>query len=129
MRRSAPPREIPPPLELECLKTLWKIGEASVKDVREDLAVSRGLAYTTVMTLLDRLTRKGAAARRKVGRQFLYSAVLPRDVVRRLAVGELVEGLFDGSAADLAAFLDGWAEAPPAAQTQPKEDELDTALL
>lgn len=129
MRRPAPPREIPPPLELECLKTLWKIGEASVKDVREDLAASRALAYTTVMTLLDRLTRKGAAARRKVGRQFLYSAVLPREVVRRLAVGELVEGLFDGSEADLAAFLEGRVEAPPAAETQPKEDELDTALL
>ncbi len=129
MRRPAPPREIPPPLELECLKTLWKIGEASVKDVREDLAVSRGLAYTTVMTLLDRLTRKGAAARRKVGRQFLYSAVLPREAVRRLAVGELVEGLFDGSAADLAAFLDGRVEAPPVAETRPADDELDTALL
>lgn len=129
MRRPAPPREIPPPLELECLKTLWKIGEASVKDVREDLAASRALAYTTVMTLLDRLTRKGAAARRKVSRQFLYSAVLPREVVRRLAVGELVEGLFDGSEADLAAFLEGRVEAPPAAETQPKEDELDTALL
>ena len=129
MRRPAPPREIPPPLELECLKTLWKIGEASVKDVREDLAASRGLAYTTVMTLLDRLTRKGAAARRKVGRQFLYSAVLPREVVRRVAVGELVDGLFDGSPTDLAAFLQGRVEAPPAAETQPEDDELDTALL
>jgi predicted transcriptional regulator len=129
MRRPAPPREIPPPLELECLKTLWKIGEASVKDVREDLAASRGLAYTTVMTLLDRLTRKGAAARRKVGRQFLYSAVLPREVVRRVAVGELVEGLFDGSQTELAAFLGGPVAAPPTAETQPKEDQLDTALL
>jgi BlaI family penicillinase repressor len=129
MRRPAPPREIPPPLELECLKTLWKIGEASVKDVREDLAASRGLAYTTVMTLLDRLTRKGAAVRRKVGRQFLYSAVLPREVVRRVAVGELVEGLFDGSEADLAAFLDGRLEAPAAAEARPADDELDTALL
>jgi predicted transcriptional regulator len=128
MRRPAPPREIPPPLELECLKTLWKIGEASVKDVQADLAASRGLAYTTVMTLLDRLARKGAAARRKVGRQFLYSAVLPREVVRRAAVGELVEGLFNGSEADLAAFLDERMEAPPAA-TQPADDELDTALL
>ena len=129
MRRPAPPREIPPPLELECLKTLWKIGEASVKDVREDLAASRGLAYTTVMTLLDRLTRKGAAARRKVGRQFLYSAVLPREVVRRLAVKELVDGLFDGSEANLAAVLRGRVEAPPAAATQPSDDDLETALL
>ena len=129
MRRPAPHREIPPPLELECLKTLWRIGEASVKDVREDLAASRGLAYTTVMTLLDRLTRKGAAARRKVGRQFLYSAVLPREVVRRVAVKELVDVLFDGSEADLAAMLHGRVEAPPATATQSSDDDLDTALL
>jgi predicted transcriptional regulator len=128
MRRPAPPREIPPPLELECLKALWKIGEASVRDVREDLA-ARGLAYTTVMTLLDRLTRKGAAARRKVGRQFLYSAVLSREVVRRLAVKELVDGLFGGSEADLAAILQGRVEAPPPAATQPSDDDLETALL
>ena len=129
MRRPAPPREIPPPLELECLKTLWKVGEANVKEVRAELAASRGLAYTTVMTLLDRLTRKGAAARRKVGRQFLYSAVLPREVVRRVAVKELVDGLFDGSEADLAALLEGRGAAPPAAETPPADDELDTALL
>jgi BlaI family transcriptional regulator, penicillinase repressor len=128
MRRPAPPREIPPPLELECLKTLWKLGEGSVRDVREALA-ARGLAYTTVMTLLDRLTRKGAAARRKVGRQFLYSAVLSREVVRRLAVKELVDGLFDGSEADLATMLQRRVEAPPAAATQPSDDDLDTALL
>jgi predicted transcriptional regulator len=129
MRRPAPPRDIPPPLELECLKTLWKIGEANVKDVRDDLAASRSLAYTTVMTLLDRLTRKGAAARRKVGRQFLYSAVLPREVVRRAAVKELVDVLFDGSEAELAAVLQERMEAPPAAEPEPEGDELDTELL
>ena len=129
MRRPAPPRDIPPPLELECLKTLWKIGEANVKDVRDDLAASRSLAYTTVMTLLDRLTRKGAAARRKVGRQFLYSAVLPREVVRRVAVKELVDVLFDGSEAQLAAVLQERVEAPPAAEPEPEGDGLDTAPL
>jgi predicted transcriptional regulator len=129
MRRPAPPRDIPPPLELECLKTLWKIGEANVKDVRDDLAASRSLAYTTVMTLLDRLTRKGAATRRKVGRQFLYSAVLPREVVRKVAVRELVDVLFDGSEAELAAVLEARVEAPPVAEPEPAGDELDTALL
>jgi predicted transcriptional regulator len=114
---------------LECLKALWKLGEASVRDVREYLAASRGLAYTTVMTLLDRLTRKGATARRKVGRQFLYSPVLQREVVRGLAIKELVDGLFDGSEADLAARLQGPVEAPAPAETQPDEAELDTALL
>lgn len=44
MRRPAPPRDIPPPLELECLKALWGLGEGSVRDVRKILVANRNLA-------------------------------------------------------------------------------------
>ncbi|MEK7407556.1 MAG: BlaI/MecI/CopY family transcriptional regulator, partial [Acidobacteriota bacterium] len=77
------PREIPPPLELECLKVLWQLGEGRVRDVRQALLPGRKLAYTTVMTVLDRLARKGGVERRKVGRSFLYWPLLSRDQVRR----------------------------------------------
>ena len=127
MRKPAPPRDIPPPLELECLKALWRLGEASVKDVRNDLAASRTLAYTTVMTLMERLVRKGGAVRRKSGRMFLYSAVLPRDHARRLAVQELVDSFFGGSVEELLAFLQGQAAAPAAAPSE--NGHLDTVLL
>ena len=50
-------RDIPPPLEVECLKALWALGEGNVKDVRRAMAGNRNLAYTTVMTVLDRLAR------------------------------------------------------------------------
>ncbi|MCC7175272.1 MAG: BlaI/MecI/CopY family transcriptional regulator [Bryobacterales bacterium] len=128
MRRPAPPRDIPPPLELECLKVLWKLGECSVKDVRGDLAGSRNLAYTTVMTLLERLVKKGSAGRRKSGRMFLYAPVLPRDEARRLAVQELVNSFFDGSVEELLAFL---GERPAAAPPPPPEadGQLDAVLL
>jgi BlaI family penicillinase repressor len=130
MRKPGPPREIPPPLELECLKVLWRLGEANVKDVRNALSESRSLAYTTVMTLLDRLVRKGGASRRKVGRSFLYAPVLSRDILRRLAVKELVDNFFDGSEEGLLAYLQG-REAPPRAewQTQTNGNSLDTTLL
>ncbi|HSB17620.1 MAG TPA: BlaI/MecI/CopY family transcriptional regulator [Bryobacteraceae bacterium] len=135
MRRPAPPREIPPPLELECLKEIWRLGEGSVKDVRDSLAPRRHLAYTTVMTLLERLVRKGAASRRKTGRSFLYAPILSRETLRRLAVRELVESLFEGSEYELAAYLrngellepdhsDGLESEPIAAG-----EKLDTALL
>ncbi len=107
---------------------LWKLGEASVKDVREDLAASRTLAYTTVMTLMDRLVKKGGAARRKSGRMFLYSPVLPRHQARRLAVQELVDSFFGGSVEELLAFLEG----QPATPVSPEPSEngrLDTVLL
>jgi BlaI family penicillinase repressor len=130
MRRPAAPRDIPPPLELECLKALWKLGEGSVKDVRNDLAASRDLAYTTVMTLLDRLVRKGGATRRKNGRMFLYSPALPRDLLRRLAVKELADSFFNGSQQELLAFLQGQpARQEVISQPVSEDGELDTSLL
>ena len=126
MRKAAAPREIPPPLELECLKALWKLGESSVKDVRAELALRRDLAYTTVMTLLDRLARKGAVTRRKTGRMFLYSAVLPQDLLRTLAVKELVDSLFGGSPAALLEFLHA---GPGRVETASGQKRLETVLL
>jgi BlaI family penicillinase repressor len=128
MRKPAPPRDIPPPLELECLKVLWKLGEGSVKDVRGDLAQSRNLAYTTVMTLMDRLVKKGSASRRKSGRMFIYAPVLPKAQARRLAVQELVDTFFAGSHEDLLAFLRSEPPSEPAEEPAQPE-ELDTALL
>ena len=107
MRKTRTAREIPPPLELECLRALWSLGEANVQAVRSFLEPNRPLAYTTVMTMLDRLARKQAVTRRKVGRSFLYTPLLSRDHVRSLAVKELVDTLFDGSPSTLAAYLNG----------------------
>ncbi len=128
MRKPGPPREIPPPLELECLKALWELGEGNVRQVREALWGQRNLAYTTVMTVLDRLARKGAVDRRKLGRSFLYAPVLSREALRRLAVKELVDCYFSGSEQELLAYL---RTPGPAAATAPEtaEGELDTALL
>ena len=96
-------RDLPPRLELECLKALWGIGEASVRDVQS--ALVRPLAYTTVMTVLDRLARRGCVGRRKVGRGFMYSAVLDRDSVRRLAIDDVIDCFFDGSEDSLRDWL------------------------
>ncbi len=129
MRRPAPPRGVPPPLELECLKALWLLGEGTVKDVRAALAPGRDLAYTTVMTLLDRLARKGAVTRRKVGRAFVYSPAISREVVRRAAVQELVSSLFGGSEDELVEFLSRRSrdqQAPPGAAA---DGDLDPSLL
>src|SRR5215469_8178699 len=101
------PRDVPPPLELACLKALWKHGEGNVRTVQQALAQSRPLAYTTIMTVLDRLVRKGKLTRRKVGRSFVYSPAATRDTMRRVAVRELLDGFFDGSQEQLLDFLRG----------------------
>src|SRR5690349_5867051 len=99
------PRDVLPPLELLCLRALWTLKEGNVKDVRQVVGEARPLAYTTIMTVLDRLVRKGKITRRKVGRAFLYSPQASRDVMRRAAIRELLEGFFDGSEEQLVLFL------------------------
>lgn len=106
-------REIPPPLELQCLKALWALGEGTVAQVRASLAGERPLAYTTVMTLLERLTRKGGIERRKAGRSFIYRPVLDRDALRNAAVRQLVDGFFDGSQSALLRFLENGPASKP----------------
>ena len=122
-------RDVPPPLELACLRALWRLEEGNVRSVQEVVAQSRPLAYTTIMTVLDRLVRKGKLSRRKVGRSFVYSPAETRDTLRRAAVRELLEGYFDGSEAELIAFL----QRTPAAAAPPSSPEpdgrIDTALL
>jgi predicted transcriptional regulator len=121
-------REVPPPLELLCLSALWTLAEGDVKAVREMVAQTRPLAYTTIMTVLDRLVRKGMLARRKVGRRFVYAPQSTRDAVRHAAVRELLDGYFDGSEEELRQFLQKRPEAP-AAVAALGEERIDTVLL
>jgi BlaI family transcriptional regulator, penicillinase repressor len=109
MRSSAAPREIPPPLELECLKALWGLGEGTVRDVRRVLAGNRDLAYTTIMTILERLEKRGHVSRRKQGRAFLYVPKVSRETLRQSALKELIDGFFDGSEVELLGYLRGSA--------------------
>jgi predicted transcriptional regulator len=129
------PRDVPPPLELACLKALWSLREGKVRAVQEVVARSRPLAYTTIMTVLDRLVRKGKLNRRKVGRAFVYAPEASRDSMRRAALRELIEGYFDGSEAELLEFLRPVTVAAtstaPAPSTPPAHEDrqIDTVLL
>lgn len=105
MAQQTPGRELPPRLELECLKVLWELGTGSVRQVQDSLAVQRPLAYTTVMTIMDRLSRRGCVRRDKSGRSFVYTPVVSQEAVRRLAVQNVIDCLFDGSRDSLRTFL------------------------
>ncbi|HEY4742858.1 MAG TPA: BlaI/MecI/CopY family transcriptional regulator [Candidatus Acidoferrales bacterium] len=93
------------PLELDCMNTLWPIGEGTVREIRDLLAPRRPRAYTTIMTIMDRLARKGVVERRKSGRAYIYRANLSADDARRQALGQVVENFFGGSSEDVVAFL------------------------
>jgi len=124
MRKPGPARETPPPLELLCLRALWSLERASVKDVREAVMPTRPLAYTTVMTVLDRLVRRGMITRQKSGRAFLYSPAVSRDAMRRLALKDFVDAYFEGSQDELLQFLQGQPRAG-----LPATGSLDPVLL
>jgi BlaI family transcriptional regulator, penicillinase repressor len=96
-----------PSLELQCMKALWALGEATVEDIRARLLPTRPLAYTTVMTVMDRLARKGMAERRKRGRAHLYSSAIAQEAVREHALERLVENFFGGSREQLRNHLAG----------------------
>jgi predicted transcriptional regulator len=81
-------------LEFELMEILWSNGESSVRDVV--LTLRRPLAYTTVMTTLDRLFKKGLLDRHKSDRAFVYSPSFSRQEWDRKRAGSLVAGFLSG---------------------------------
>ncbi|MET1012765.1 MAG: BlaI/MecI/CopY family transcriptional regulator [Actinomycetota bacterium] len=77
------------PLERVLMELLWDREEATVREVL-DAVPERRLAYTTVMTVLDRLWRKGFLARRRVGRAYVYRPKRTREDHARALVEELI---------------------------------------
>jgi predicted transcriptional regulator len=133
MRKARAARDIPPPLELACLTALWALGQGSVKDVRQAVAESHPLAYTTVMTVLDRLVRRGHITRTKAGRAFVYAPAVSRDTLRRLALREFLDSYFESSQDELLRFLQGEPRliptVSPISPLAPLSSVLDPALL
>jgi len=82
------------PLEIDVMEVLWENPQCSVRDVVEKL--DRSLAYTTIMTTLDRLYKKGLLDRHKSERAFVYSARLSSQDWERRRTGDLVAGLLAG---------------------------------
>jgi predicted transcriptional regulator len=82
-------------LELSVMEIVWSRGESSVRDVVAHL--QRPLAYTTVMTTLDRLFKKSLLERRKAERAFRYSARFSRDEWERKRADNLLAGFLGGS--------------------------------
>jgi predicted transcriptional regulator len=81
-------------LELTVMDIVWSRGESNVRDVIEKLG--RPLAYTTVMTTLDRLFKKGLLERRKSERAFFYSPRMSRNQWEHKRADDFVAGFLAG---------------------------------
>ena len=84
-------------LERQVMEETWRLGDVSVRDIYRSF--DERIAYTTLMTTLDRLFKKKLLERRKDGRAFVYAAVVSRDDLDRGIKEDVVDGLL-GHGAD-----------------------------
>jgi BlaI family transcriptional regulator, penicillinase repressor len=114
--------------ELEILKILWTRGQASVREVQEDLIRSAGpVAYSTVQTLLNIMEEKKGLVRHTVeGRTFIYVPKKPAERTIRELTRRFVDRVFDGALDRvMVALLD--AQSPNAAELERLKGMLDQA--
>jgi predicted transcriptional regulator len=87
------------PLEERLLEALWRRGHATVRDLVNDNGACQDLAYTTVMTTLDRLFKKNLLSRQAEGRAFRYTPRFTREELHREVAGEAFRQMLDASPA------------------------------
>jgi BlaI family transcriptional regulator, penicillinase repressor len=92
-------------LQLRIMKMLWASGEATVAAVHEAVGAERGLAYTTVATMLRKMEARGLIRHRLEERSFVYRAAVAEEAVSRGMADHLLERLFEGSLADMVRHL------------------------
>jgi predicted transcriptional regulator len=104
-------------LQTQIMTILWRVGQATVEQTREELPVEARGAYTTVQTVLNRLADRGLLARKRIGRGFVYEPTMTEQEyllgsisrtlgsasadARRAALAELVGGFDEDELAEL----------------------------
>lgn len=92
-------------LQMAIMRVLWARGEASASEVHKALWEDRGLAPTTIATMLRKMEDKGVVSHALDGRTFLYRPEITEASVRRSMVEQLAERLFRGDVAAFASYL------------------------
>ena len=92
-------------LQLAVLRELWSRGEGTVAEVREALDQERGLATTTIATLLTRLEKRGLVTHRSEGRKHVYRATVTEEEVQSALLDAVTEGVFGGDVGALVSHL------------------------
>ncbi len=100
-------------LEIDILNSFWKLTEndedrdISIQDIVDDLSANGVLrAYTTIKTVMDRLTVKSVLVRYKVGKKFFYKAAMSKSEMASEAIKTVAENYFDGNYTNMIKFID-----------------------
>jgi predicted transcriptional regulator len=97
-------------IQLDVMCAIWSAGRATTASVHETVGTPRGLAYTTISTVLTRLEKRGLLRSEKDGRERVFEALVSEASVRRRMVSSLVSTLFRGDAPALVSQLIGDGE-------------------
>jgi BlaI family penicillinase repressor len=92
---------IPSNSELEILHVLWRKGPQTVRQIHPALRRKREIGYTTVLKTLQVMAEKGLVTRDETERSHVYRAAVPEKSVKRRLVSDLLDRVFEGSAANL----------------------------
>ncbi|MEW8978864.1 MAG: BlaI/MecI/CopY family transcriptional regulator [Symbiobacterium sp.] len=101
------------PLEADVMRVVWEKGEVQVEDVHRALLADRQIAYTTVMTVMTRLVRKGLLTRQRCGRAYLYRAARGREEMAASTLQEWSQRFFGGRVLPAVSFLLGTEKLSP----------------
>jgi len=91
--------------QIDIMKVVWQLGEATVRDVYEALRAQRPIAYTTVMTTMKTMEARGHLKKRTEGRAHVYRAVEAQNRALGKIVKDFLDRVFNGSAEPLLAHL------------------------
>jgi BlaI family penicillinase repressor len=97
------PLQTPKPTEseLEILQILWQKGQATVREVHEELSATKEAGYTTTLKLMQIMNEKGIVKRDDSSKTHVYQALLNKEKTQQHIVGKMMNTLFDGSASQL----------------------------
>ncbi len=103
--------------ELEILQILWEKGQATVREVHEQLSIYKESGYTTTLKLMQIMFEKGIVSRDDSSKTHIYKAAISKDSTQKQMVGKMVTALFGGSTSQLVMQALG--------TTTPSKEELD----
>lgn len=99
--------------EAEVMNIVWRLGKASVGEVREALGGNAAGAYTSIATMLKFLEKKGALRHEKQGRSYFYYPTRSKSKEQQKAVRYILYTYFDGNTQDLIQALQVAEKSPP----------------
>jgi len=87
--------------ELEILRVLWERGQATVRDVHEELSKTKDAGYTTTLKLMQIMHEKGLVKRDETSKTHKYTPLVSREKTQKQFMGKMIDTLFQGSSTQL----------------------------